>query len=680
LVDSGGDNETSSDGKDVIFLSYASEDVAAASAIVDALRATGLTLWFDRSELRGGDTWDQSIRERIRKCRLFIPIVSAHTEARSEGYFRREWKLAADRTEDMASDLAFIVPVVIDGTASATARVPQRFREVQWIRLPGAVVSASFLEHIRGLMTRTRAVEAGTARSGASLAEPASPPPMVQRARRVSRAGTLFVAALLLIAGAGYFATRQMGILRDRNAEPQQTTTNTYGEKSIAVLPFVDMSEKRDQEYFADGMAEEVLDLLAGVPSIKVIARTSSFQFKNRSVDLRSVGDALGAAYVVEGSVRKSADQLRVTAQLVRANDGSHVWSETYDESSGDALTIQGRIAASIVRALQVTIGADDLPARPQLKNPESYDLYLRGRHAMDRFDKAGFESAAGYFQQALERDPSFVRAAEWLAVAHEFLAEWGFVPVREGYERARASVERALKLDPQSGLAHSMLCTIEAVYDWNSPEALKECRRALVLEPRNPQVLLYAGQMEDIVGHWDEAEHLLSTGVGLDPLFAGFHVLLGIADEQTGRLAEAEQRRRLALTISPSYVRAHYALGTTLLAEGKPAAALEEMLKESADGGRDAGLAMAYHALGRKAESNAALARLVKERAGDMASWIAEVHAFRGENDQAFAWLDRAYVQRDVNLWWFKTVLAFNRLKSDPRYKPFITKMNLAE
>jgi tetratricopeptide (TPR) repeat protein len=199
-----------------------------------------------------------------------------------------------------------------------------------------------------------------------------------------------------------------------------------------------------------------------------------------------------------------------------------------------------------------------------------------------------------------------------------------------------------------------------------------------LALEPRNPQVLLYAGQAEDIVGNWEEAEHLLNAGVALDPLFAGFHVLIGIADEHTGRFVEAEQRRRLVLKISPSFVRAHYELGTTLLAERKLEAALEEMLKETPDGGRDAGLAMAYHALGRKAESDAALDRLVKERADDMASWVAEVHAFRGDHDEAFAWLDRAYRQRDVNLWWFKTVLAFNNLKSDPRYKVFLAKLNL--
>jgi TolB-like protein/tetratricopeptide (TPR) repeat protein len=668
---------------EAVFLSYASEDSAAATQICDALRAAGIPVWFDRSELRGGDSWDQTIRHKIRACRLFVPVISRHTEARSEGYFRREWKLAVDRTEDMAGDRTFIVPVAVDATSSAGARVPHKFQEVHWIRLPEGAATDSFITRVRNLLTQAppelgheRAGDLHTA-SRAKYPDRGISTPVQMRWRPLA----VSLGTVLLILLFAY-------VLREHSSASTHVVSGSQASpparvdlgKSVAVLPFVDMSEKKDQEYFADGMSEEVIDLLAHVPSVRVVARTSSFQFKGKNIDLRSVGDTLGAAYVVEGTVRKSGERLRVTAQLVSTKDGSHLWAESYTESPDDVLGIQDRIAASIVRALQVTIGADELPSRTTLKSPEAYDLYLRGRHAMDRFDKEGFESASGYFQQSLELDPSLIRAAEWLAVADEFLAEWGFVPVREGYERARASVDRALKLNPDSGLARSILCTIEAVYDWNAPAALRECRHALALEPRNPQVLLYAGQMEDIVGNWNEAEHLLNSGVALDPLFAGFHVLIAIADEHTGRLAEAEARRRLTLQISPSYVRGHYGLGTTLLAEGKAEAALQEMQKETPDGGRDAGLAMAFYALGRKAESDAALARLVKERAEDMASWIAEVHAFRGESDQAFAWLDRAYLQRDVNLWWFKAVLAFRNLESDPRYGPFLARMNLSE
>jgi TolB-like protein len=668
-----GGNERASGGTAPVFISYASHDAACAEAIVAGLERQGLKCWIAPRDVTPGASYAGQIIHAIDAAQASVLILSKYAAA--SPHVLREVERAASKRHP-------IISLRVD-QAPLPADFEYFLNTSHWLDTSASDVGPALPRLVAAIQA---ALEAP---AGIPVDAPAAHSAPAVSARLPHRIAIVLASAVGL--GLVVFAADRLWLSSSRaaatpaatpaaSALASATAALTISEKSIAVLPFTDMSEKKDQEYFADGMAEEVLDLLARIPSIKVIARTSSFQFKGKSTDLRLVGNSLGAAYVVEGTVRKSGEQLRVTAQLIGTKDGSHVWSETYDETFGEVLAIQDRIAASIVRALQVTIGADDLPSRPILKNAEAYDLYLRGRHAMDRFDKAGFESAAGYFQQALELDPSSIRAAEWLAVAHEFLAEWGFVPVREGYGRARASVERALQIDPNSGLAHSILCTIEAVYDWNAPAALEECRRALAFEPRNPQVLLYAGQMEDVVGQWDEATHLLSEGVALDPLFAGFHVLLAIADEQTGRLAEAEARRRWTLKISPSFVRGHYELGTTLLAEGKVEAALGEMRQETADGGRDAGLAMAYYAMGRKADSDAALTRLIRERGADMASWIAEVHAYRGDHDQAFTWLDRAYRQKDVNLWLFKTSLAFNKLESDPRYKAFLKKMNLPE
>jgi tetratricopeptide (TPR) repeat protein len=420
-------------------------------------------------------------------------------------------------------------------------------------------------------------------------------------------------------------------------------------------------------------MAEEILDLLAKLPGLRVIGRTSSFQFKGKTDDLRKIGSALGAAYVVEGSVRKSGDRLRITAQLIETRGGSHVWSDTYDDTVDDVLEVQDRISIGLVRALQVTVGADDLQAPAILKSTEAYDLYLRGRHALDSWDRTGFEKAVGYFQQALDLDPTAVRAAEWLALSQSNLAVWSFVPPREGFERARLSAQRALTLNPRSGGAH-------AVYDWDWPAAERESQQALTLEPRNPFVIGNVGFAQSAFAQPEESARLMSAAVALDPLNATWRELLGQMRYRAGRLPEAEAELHKVLDLTPTYAEGYFYLGQILLAEGKREAALVVMRQETPDNGRDTGLTIVFHALGRRAESDTALARQTKEHASDAAYEIAQAHAYRGELDEAFAWLDRAYRQKDVELYWIKGDPLLKNLEPDPRYKPFLRKMKLLE
>jgi TolB-like protein/DNA-binding winged helix-turn-helix (wHTH) protein len=487
----------------------------------------------------------------------------------------------------------------------------------------------------------------------------------------------LFLIGLTLIIG--YLIIGQAWRSRQPVAPVSTAAQVSFSDKSIAVLPFVDMSQSKEQEYFADGMAEEVIDLLAKIPGIKVIGRTSSFQFKGKSDDLRTIGTALGAAYVVEGSVRKSGDRLRVTAQLIGARDGSHLWSETYDKSAGDVLRVQDQIAVGLVRALQVAVGADDLQTSPALESTEAYDLYLRGREVNQRYDRQGFEAAIGYFQQALEIDPASERAALELASAQTALAIWGFVPAREGFERARQSAKRALKLNPRSGLAHGILANIHSVYDWDWQSADRESAQAVTFEPRSSMVLGLAGLAQSGF-RWDESARLLSASLVLDPLNAAWRETLGNIRYREGRLSEAEAELRKVLELSPTYGGAHFYLGQILLAEGKREVALEEMPQEAPESGRDTGLAIIYHAIGRKGDSDAALARLTADRASDAAYEIAEAHAFRGEIDEAFAWLNRAYQQKDVELFTIKGDPLLKTLEPDTRYKAFMRKMNLSK
>jgi len=450
-------------------------------------------------------------------------------------------------------------------------------------------------------------------------------------------------------------------------------------DKSIAVLPFADMSEKQDQGYFADGMAEEVVSLLMKVPGIRVIGRTACARFKGKSGNLRAIGRVLGATYAVEGSVRRFGNRIRVTAQLFGTQDGSHLWSGSYDKNFDEVLEIQDQIAAGLVRALQVAVGVD-LPSRPMLKSAVGYDLYQRGRHALDRFDKVGFESAASYFEQALALDPTALRPAESLALVHIYIAEWGYAPPREGFERARTSCEGVLKLDPNSSIAYAQLAFIHAVYDWDWMAALEKVQRALALDSRDPGILVTAGIIQLSLGRLDKAASFFFAASALDPLGAVAHGALGTIFFRSGRLAEAEAEFRKALEISPTYLWARWSLGTVLLAVGGLEAALSQMQQVTPDCGGDAGLALVYHSMQRKAESDAALARTTKAYAERSAYSIAQVHAYRGEIDQAFTWLELAYQQKDVALYRIKGDPLLGNLESDARYQKFLRKMNLLE
>jgi TolB-like protein/Flp pilus assembly protein TadD len=457
---------------------------------------------------------------------------------------------------------------------------------------------------------------------------------------------------------------------------PATAATTPATDKSIAVLPFVDMSEKKDQEYFADGMAEEIIDLLAKIPPIKVIGRTSSFQFKGKNEDLRTVGAKLGVAYVLEGSVRRSADRVRVTAQLVDTRDGAHLWSETYDRPASDVLHLQAEIATTLSRSLEIGIGADRSQSTRRLKNDEAYDLYLRGRYAAERGDADGFAASAAYLRQALDADPTFADAALALAGTYFGQAGTSLAPSRV-FEQARQTAETALRLDPGAGLAHAFLGGVHADYDWDWSAADREFKQALALAPHNGLVLSLAADFAISLGHLEVARQMLKEALVYDPLAALAYSNLAWTELCSGRYAEAEAAARRALEIDPSYDWGHIYVGDALLWRGDPEAAVVEMTRESNPMAQAVGLALAYYALGRAADSDASLRKLTAEGAGNYAYEIAEVYGYRGERDEALKWLDRAYVQRDAALRWITRDPCFAKLETDPRYQAFVRKMN---
>jgi TolB-like protein/thioredoxin-like negative regulator of GroEL len=450
-------------------------------------------------------------------------------------------------------------------------------------------------------------------------------------------------------------------------------------DKSIAVLPFVDMSEKKDQEYFADGMAEEIIDLLVKVPGLKVISRTSSFQFKGKTEDLRNVGKQLGVAYVLEGSVRKSGDRLRITAQLIDSRDGTHLMSQTYDRDFSDVLKMQDEIAASLVRVLQVEVSEHVLVSRSALTNTQAYTVYLQGLHEKDRFDQQGFEQAVNDFQQALDLDPTFAAAAGGLANAYFLLGQFGLMSPRVAFDKARGAAKLALNLDPKLAATHALLGNIYIAYDWDWAAARQEIQLALQEAPNDAYVLFIAAIQAQVLGRQDEALQFISASLAQDPLNPSSYLVLSYVQIRRGRLTEAEAALRRTLEISPTFIFAHYYLGLVLFARRDSHGALAEVRKETDEGLRLAGTSIVDFAMGAKADSDASLKQMQKTHA-QRAYELAGIYAFRGETDEAFRWLDRAYDQKDPYLYSIKGNPMLKKIEGDPRYRAFLKKMNLPE
>jgi len=490
-----------------VFLSYASQDAPAAQRICEALRSAGIEVWFDQSELRGGDVWDQKIRQQIRDCALFVPVISANTAARGEGYFRLEWALAEPRAQRMARNRPFIVPVCVDGTAEGGADVPEAFSRVQWTRLPGGQVLGPFAARVSALLDTSSTAAVPAAAAGAaseiSTAAPraavAVPVGTTARTSATSRRRGLAV-GIALIAGTlallGLVIWRPWHAPADANtaASPQQTHAGTSAgpatEESVAVLPFTDMSEKHDEEYFSDGLAEELIDALTKVPNLRVPARTSSFSFKGKQVTVGEIARALGVSHILEGSVRKSGDKLRITAQLVRADNGFHLWSQTYDRDTRDIFAVQDDIARSVSQQLQTTLLGNHTPAPQQSTSPQAYELYLKARALTAGDTLEDLDQAVVLYHKALDLDPKYAPAWAWLAHCHTRRVAQGLDTSGKGYAEATAAANRAIALNPNIPEAYVALGTAHAQYELNWPAATEAFSKALALDPNNAQAL----------------------------------------------------------------------------------------------------------------------------------------------------------------------------------------------
>jgi TolB-like protein/Tfp pilus assembly protein PilF len=506
-----------------VFLSYASQDAEAARRICEALRAAGIEVWFDQSELRGGDVWDHAIRQQIHDCSLFVPIISAHTDARTEGYFRLEWKLAVDRSYLMADDAAFLFPVVIDATTDAGARVPEKFRTVQWTRLPGGETPAAFPQRVAALLTGIAKPSAVSAQAGPS--QSSTQKSWSGRGKAIAAIAVLAFGAIAVLSWREM--TRAPSVLAQKIAMP---AAHVIPEHSIAVLPFADLSAHKDQEYFSDGLAEELLNLLSKVPGMQVAARTSAFSFKGHTVDVPTIGRQLLVANVLEGSVRKVGNHLRVTAQLERADNGYQIWSETYDRELGDVFRIQDEISAAVVKALKVSLLGTAPPRSTGTQSPDAYLVFLQGRAKMATERLADVHEAAADFERVVKLDPNYAPAYVELAAAKLHLAEYEITDKRRStfdaaMEEGKLLIERALALDPNNAQAYIVRGYMRAFTD--NAGAEKDLRRGIELNPNSARGYdaLSSVLYQDPTRR-DESKAMIARARQLDPLAPMYDVL----------------------------------------------------------------------------------------------------------------------------------------------------------
>jgi TolB-like protein/Flp pilus assembly protein TadD len=447
--------------------------------------------------------------------------------------------------------------------------------------------------------------------------------------------------------------------------------------KSVAVLPFVDMSEKRDQEYFADGLTEELIDRLTRTADLKVIARTSSFQFKGRNDDVRTIGQRLGVAHLLEGSVRTSGKTLRVTAQLITVSDGSHLWSQSYDRDIGDIFKVQDSIAAAVVTALQATMLKVSAPLTDRPVNLDVYDALLRGRYFFTRWSKQDSERALAAYGEATRLDPN--NAEAWAQLGWTYYQRAGWMPPKEAYAEARKAADRALALEPNLALAYNLLGALASGEGdfLASKAAFARGRHALI--PDKYQSWGIDAPLMLFTGHIDEAIQVWQHSAESDPLNAFVLGQLQLALFSGNRLEEAERVGRSLLEIDSAYANAHCRLGEVLLAQHKAEAALAVMREEQDESSRLSCASDALWALGRHTEADATLSE-VKTKYADTAAYnIAQSYALRDDKEQALNWLVRA-CDNPGECIALKVDPLLRNLHEDPRFAALLRKVNLPE
>ncbi|PYK70472.1 MAG: hypothetical protein DME42_12580 [Verrucomicrobia bacterium] len=476
---------------------------------------------------------------------------------------------------------------------------------------------------------------------------------------------------------------------RPRQRPPRKSRGAAVSDGSPLSLPLVNSTGDPANEYFSDGMSEEFISTLSRLQELKVVGRTSSFQFKGKTDDSKTIGETLGVYYLLEGSVRKSADRVRIAVALIKSGDGANVWSETYDRELKDIFAVQSEIAGAVAKQLKVALLGNNgqtaqlaTVATPSNQNVEAYNALLQGNFYSNRRTAEDFRKAIGYYEEAIRLDPRYALAYAKLSYSAEILAtNYVSIATKEGQEaiaKARASAKSALDLDPNLADAHSAQGKILENIDFNFAKAEAEYRRALELAPQNSAVTGDLAHLISDLGRQDEAVALGQRAIALDPLRTASHGNLALYLTALGRNDEAEAALRNVIELQPQSATNYMGLAVIKILRGNPGAAVELAKQETDPFWRTYALALAHFANGERAEADAALKKLIDEDADDAGSQIAEVYALRKEPEKMFEWLEHAWTTHDSGVLELRRNPFLLAYKDDPRFIAFAQKIGV--
>ena len=512
----------------------------------------------------------------------------------------------------------------------------------------------------------------------------------------------LLILALLLAIGGGLLwrfvsiargSTEQSGAAR-ASAESK----SEINAKSVAVLAFANLSDDKGSEYFSDGISEELLTVLQKIPGLHVAARTSAFSFKGKNATAQEIGQKLGVAHLVEGSVRKAGDVVRIAARLTQANTGEEQWSENYTRNLKDVFAVQTELAQTIVEQLkgQLNGGAANPETKAAIqaqvqaaekggtKNVEAHESYLQGRFFLNRHSEKETGQARVAFERAVELDPNFALAWAGLAQTHVWDCNYGTEGGQKGFKdhlaAARDAVERALAIEPDLPDALYPKAVIETNFDYNWKGAAETLRKALALAPQDPTLLEWAGSLAFTRSQPQQGFDLSRRAVALDPVNARARAILANSLSNAGHQEESRAEYARVIELNPSAPNSYAALGMTYLLQGKFEEAATAAEKDTADWARLLTVSCARWGQKRVPESDAALAELIAKNGEVAAYQIAEVYGYRNDRDKAFEWLDRARRQRDAGISGLRPDVLLKSLHDDPRWDALLRTLGLAD